>query len=891
MKPGSNQKTAISCQPPALLKGLKSLRLAVVLLALGSIPAMALAADNSNLFNSVPAGDPTYNQLLQLEKAGLLPAGASQKSLTRFEVAENIWKAEKKYKEIVVADADMELPPSPPGESSASAPGETPLPPSEGETGSSTGSTVTNAPHQAPKALVTPDYTQHPEKLAQAETALRTLQQAYELELSVVQQQKESLTDQVTQAEEDQYALWRSLKSVNESPSISLHGTGRMSGISRQYFGSGSAVTLSYPNLSYNPFGNGAPSGLIFPSPSATRLMNGYLDLEPTGALSKQIHWNGIIRLGTSALPLSGDFYQNGLGYDYLTFRRISMEFSPDFMTATLGDFEESYTPLTLWNRNNLDLAYKPEPMERLDAQQKYESFFDHTPAWPFRGVRIGTALGWPDSPILDRISVSGFAHMIRAGFNDYTSGGWIFNSNGNQLINFFPDFIFAGQAEIRSKKLYTGDVSLQASLKGYGVILDEFLDPYQTGPNTAISPPPFPPSGLSGNGPVAYTYYPYIPNTWAHQYRIGSLKPEVKVGMGGDAYLGLVYEGAFSAYQDDKTNQTRTISDYAIMASPYLQLGDSKVTLNYLNVGPYYYSPLAQTRQDVLLPTASAATVFGLPTMGLYSAPLKSLFFLTNVPRPGGNNGFYGFYDRTQDNVFPYGLGTPNRQGVGVDLDIKALKGNALKVAGSAYFLQEITGNLVVNQAGTTFAGLDTAPSGKVPVRKFTYVNIGPSFDIGPSAGLKTPLEIGTNVRYEDTSSNLGDLTDLWILGGVKAGLFTWWEVSAAYGIQNMSGTDAGYVATDSNGKPFQTTLARYPYLFDNVDLINNATGKPYYAPFTVNGTVQNLLLSTTFNIDRNSKLHFDYSLAYGNEIPNLGTYLGTLNNEFMELNYEVKF
>ena len=887
MKLGSKMKAGVR-QSSALPKGFKSLAMALALLALAVLPAVSWSADKADLFNTVPAGDPAYGQLSQLEKAGLLPSGSDQGSLTRFEVAELIWKAEKKDKEIVVADMDMELPPSPPGESDDSSSSDTPLPPSEGETGSSSGTSGSNASHQAPKALATPDYIEHPELLTQAEAALKTLEQTYELELSVVQQQKESLTGHVSQAESDQYLLWLSLKSVTESPSISLHGVGRMFGVSQQYFGTGAAVSLLYPGLAYLPNNNQSPfsppvtqvsqGSIVFPNPMATRLMNGYLDLEPTGSIGKQIHWDSIIRLGTSALPLTGDYYQNGLGYDYLTFRRIAIDFSPDFMTLNIGDFEESYTPFTLWNRNNLDLAYKPEPIARMDAEQKYESFFDNEPAWPFRGVRLGTALGWPEFSIVDRFSVSGFAHMIRAGFNDYSGGGWLFNSNNSaQQINFYPDFIFGGQAELKSKKIYAGDLSLQASVKAYGVILDEFLDPTQTGPNTVVGPPP--PGGLGPGGPQVYLYDYYNPNSWAHQYRIGSIRPEFKVGLGGDAYIGAQYEGAFSSYQDDKTDQARTISDFAVMASPYLQIGTSKVTFNYLNVGPYYYSPLAQTRQDVLLPTSSASTVVGLPGMGLYSAPLKSLFFLTDVPRPGGNNGFYGFYDRTQDNVFPYGLGTPNRQGVGMDVDIKALKGDALKIAGSAYFLQEITGNLVVNQAGSTFTGLDTLPNGKVPVRKFTYVNLGPSFDIGPSIGLKTPLELGTNIRFEQTNSLIGTLTDTWILGGVRAGIFSWWEVSAAYGVQTMKGTDSGYVIGT-----YQTTLARYSYLFNNVDL-------GHYQVFNVDGSLKNILLSTTFNIDRNSKLHFDYSFASGNEIPNIGPAPGTLNDEFMELTYEVKF
>jgi hypothetical protein len=173
-------------------------------------------------------------------------------------------------------------------------------------------------------------------------------------------------------------------------------------------------------------------------------------------------------------------------------------------------------------------------------------------------------------------------------------------------------------------------------------------------------------------------------------------------------------------------------------------------------------------------------------------------------------------------------------------------------------------------------------------PLRNFTYINIGPSMDFGPSLQLKTPFELGTNVRYEDTNSQIGDLNDLWWLTGLRVGFFEWWEITAAFGIHTASGTDMGIDGT---------TLARYSYIYNNEDLGT-------YQPFTVNDSVQDLLFSTTFNLDSHSKLHLDYSFETGTNQGTMGNtkttasgiysganLTGSVNDQYVEMTYEVKF
>lgn len=768
-------------------------------LLMGSFGA-ARASDRSQLFSLVSSGDRAYASLKVLEDDGLLAAGDSKGPLTRFEMAQRIFKAEKNYQEIVVAQADMDLPPPPPDAG-------TPLPPGD-NAANAAGTSNNNGTLSSPEGAL--PLWKDPQKVAEAEKNLKSLQEAYDFELKLVRDQKTDLETKVEKAEADQFDLWRSVKGIEEYPSISIHGIGRAFAFGDQYFGDA------------NPYAS-----------SGSRSGSAYLDLQPTGSVSKEVRWSAIFRLSTNFLPVP---------MDSMSVRRVSGEFNPPFMSASLGDFYESYTPLTLWSRSSLDLFYKPEMTSRWEAISKYENFLDQQPAWPFRGLRMGTAIGWPDSKLLESVSVSGFVHMIRQGFND-AGGKWYFGPN------LFTDLILGGKGEVKSKKWYLGGTSWQLTADAYGLILDEPLDSTQPG-----SP-----------------YGQFNTSTWAHQYLVSSVAPTLRIGVGDDVYFGLNYEGAFASFQDDKNNSQSTISDYALAMGPFLQFGDSKVKFTYINNGPNFYSPLAQTRDDAPGTPGSlfSSTLFG---PDLLNVPYQGQFFLTNVPRA---SAIFGFYDRTRDNTFPYGLATPNREGFGGEFDIETLEKKALKIKGAVYFLDEMSGNLVVNSGGTGYTGLDTTPGGQIPQRNFTYINLGPSFDFGPGAGLSTPLEVGTNLRFEETTSAAGTLDSFWALSGIRAGLFPGWEVSGAFGVRSVSGTEMGYL-----GSP----IARYSYLFNNQDLGS-------YTPVTVNGYDAQYILSTTIETGRNAKLHFDYVMDWGNELQYVGDLGGTLYNQYMELTYELEF
>ncbi len=387
------------------------------------------------------------------------------------------------------------------------------------------------------------------------------------------------------------------------------------------------------------------------------------------------------------------------------------------------------------------------------------------------------------------------------------------------------------------------GGAAIRPDLEAYGLALDQ--------PLNGVEP--------------ASPYDSLDPSTWAHRYLVGSVKPSVKMDMGSGREAGGALEYAYARYQDDLRNAERVLGDFAVMGEVYARKGRSKVSLRYLSVGPQYYSPLAQTRQDAV--TQIGETFFTIPDAAM--SALRGPFFMPGSPRAGG---LFTFYDRTRDAVFPYGLATPNRQGAGFTADLRSASSRLL---GSFYKLREIEGNLVLNATQTGFVSVEE-PTGTlpVPVRSLTYVNVGPSINLGPSLGFKRQLTVGANLRWERTSSALGVLTGISKVGSIQAEVLNRWEVSAAYSLQTASGDEAGYGGT---------SWARAPYLYDNTDL-------DAYSVFHVDGQVDGVTVSSVVKPDDHSSVCLDAGFFRGDLLP-WRPVSEEWKNQFVEMTYEIQF
>ena len=759
----------------------------LVLLALLAGSAALCRADE--LFAPVAAGDPTYRHLRKLEAIGLLEASDVKAPLTRFEVANDILKADRKYRELVVALAGDDIP-APPEDSA------TPLKANPGDS-------VAGAPAPSDQGEEAPVAEEVETPLAEAAAELHSLKEAYSSELDQVTKRLVALKAKTDDIEARQFDLRKVLKAVKSTAGIAIHGLGRTWAYSQKRTGD-------------------VPLGL---EPPETRDALGFLELRPEMVVGTQLKWDATFRITTRLRA------QDAAS---LTLRRLTMDFNPAWLSAQIGNFEESYTPLTLWNRDTSDLAFKPDAYRRWDDQNKYESYVNDEPDWLFRGLRVGTALDWPNSKVLDGAKFSVFAHMIRNGFNSDTG------TSGYLGFHQYSSWILGGRGTLSSKEWWIGMRNLQLTLDGFG---ESLLQPL-------------------GTDTPGSTYDPQDPATWARRYLLGSVRPDLKLGLGGEWAVGARAEYAYSSFHDDVRDPLKTTEDYALIGGPYLKLAESTLQLNSLDVGPYYFAPLAQTRQS------GVTTELPSPIPSMYQGPNP----LDILSRAGGN---FDFYNRTYDNTFPYGLATPNRKGFGADLDWTALEGQSFHLKGSAYAVKQITPDLVVNATQDAYVPVDD-PTGNlgVPTRKFLYLNVGPSVDFGPLVGADRKIILGANGRMERTQSSLGTLDSRGALASLRIGVLPKWDLEGVCRYDDSKGRESGY-----NGQP----IARYSYLFDDSDL-------GQYSVLDLRDLSRRWSISSAYHLGPQSDLFLDFEWVTTETALN-GVSSGRLHRQTLALNYEARF
>lgn len=588
---------------------------------------------------------------------------------------------------------------------------------------------------------------------AQDSTVPSTPREAVDSEKAAMKAELDSVRLGVEDAEQKQYTFLKRVERLANATGTRVNGSGWVLWRDGQSWGSRAGLPLS------------------------DRGFDALLDLDINGTVSKEVKYSGLFRLRSDLMP--------SLGSHRLAIRRIHLDLNPNWFSAVIGDFDESYTPFTLQNRDAHDFSWEPTFLKRPWSYAKRERFVGSEPDLPLRGARVGTALMWPDSKVLDRFRISSFGHYARSNFDTVTA-----NYNGSSV------FLYGARAEM----IFRGG----AALRAYGILYDE---PLWSRPHPG------------------YQYS--VPATWQRAQRVGSVKPRYERRLVGRLTVGVEGEAAFSTLRADKREPYRNVSDYAMFGGPYLRWSAGTVRFNALEVGTDFRSPLAQTRQ------------VDDRTGALLAYPV-----LTSLPEPGST---FAYYDRLKDNVFPYGWATPNRQGGGLELDLKFLEKGALKIRGAAYAVHEFLGNYVVTPDWLNVAPVDAPKSPTNPLRDFVYVNVGPRLDLKPLLGLKRGLEAACNVRGERTKSDVfGELKSDQIAAGVKVEALKGWWVEPG----GLWGTFRGREAF------LDGQYARAPYRFDNADL-----GR--YVAAEVDRKVTTLGCSSTVEAGTNSKFVLDASLT----------------------------
>jgi hypothetical protein len=626
------------------------------------------------------------------------------------------------------------------------------------------------------------------------QTDLTSLQQAYQAEVAAVKKDVQKLQKEEQTLNLREYRIFKKLNNdIIFGHAIRVDGSGVfwMVPYSKEY-----GLGLAYP------FSN--------------RYFQTVLNLNASVEVAPQVNWKSEFQI------LANEPQQSVT----ILLRRMTIHLDPSFMSMDIGDFYQAYTPLTLWNRDDLDLEYKPETLNRIDEYPKSLVYLNHEPEYPLRGLKVGTRIFWPQSPAVKSFNISVFADMVN---NNYQIGGTYVGTT-------FNNWIFGGKGVLSFRKYLT--------ISGYAVLYDV---PFNSNPTV--------------------TYNPNVPTLWAQQYQVGSVVPNLKIPVAAGVTIGVKMELADALLRDDIFNSGRNVSGPAVIGGPNIQFGRSIIQLNYIRISPSYYSPLAQLRQyDSYDATTAAFSAFA---PGLLGFP-----FFTQITDP---SGIYRFYNRLTDNVFPYGLATPDRQGIGVQFALHFLHNLKLQIPGKIYFVSEISGNMVVNKSGTEFVSLENPTSTTPVIRHFIYVNIGPQIHLQHVLNLDQPFNVGLNIRDENTQSSIGNLNSIGVILGIDRRIVPKWWLEVGTGPFHSQGVESGYEGTPT---------AQYTFWFDNGDLGD-------FSNFSINESNWEYFLSNTFSITKQSKLYLDWIVEKVNSAfstngsnQNLSTVTNTVDAE-----YAIKF
>lgn len=279
--------------------------------------------------------------------------------------------------------------------------------------------------------------------------------------------------------------------------------------------------------------------------------------------------------------------------------------------SLTVGDFWRSYTPLTLWNNDvPVYTLLEPTSFQRIRKGLEEQFFLDHGNDWRLRGLDASTSQSWDGTAPLHSARIQVMGGLLQTASSTQCTQEY----GGTQArLGFFDDAL---------------------GLTASGLVLQD--DP-------------------------ATTTMPYLasdPMSWARRQAVGSLSADGAVTVREDWKLSLDGEYARSRFQDDQQAGDSVLRDWAVRSGGSVQWRDVRVGARYLNVGPDFYSPGAQTNRYTPVTTATGYCSSNLNLEdGLPG--YRATYVLQGFGRP-----FFAPYDRLSENFLPYGDATPNRRG-----------------------------------------------------------------------------------------------------------------------------------------------------------------------------------------------------------------------------------
>ena len=515
-----------------------------------------------------------------------------------------------------------------------------------------------------------------------------------------------------------------------------------------------------------------------------------------------------------------GMYYQDPISPHY-QLRWLELTNYNDVCSLNAGDFFKSYTPLTLWNYEVPVYTFiEPTSFNRTRKDVEEWVYMDHGPDEHLRGFQAATTVAFQKDPFLTNIKMQAMAGPMNTA-SAFTYGSYFAGAEGSFSV-----------------------LDDKLELMGTGLLLWQ-------DPSTANVP-----------------YIPSFSSTWAHQYQIGSVTERLTIPFADKVDFTASMENAGSQYNDDARVPQRVFNDWALTANGSLNIEGFHVTGKYLNVGPYFYSPGAQTNR-VLVPGTGT---------NLLDDSLAG--YLNNTPFQGVFRPSFGFYDRLAENALPYGDSTPNREGFIVGFNGEIGEKGWFKPQASFESVQEIQPNYVLKPDGTGLLAVDSNTN-TAAARTFTGFEGALTVDFAKA--LDEPgrtYDIQFDWKHQETDLGLG--VDPFTVDTVIAAC----DFNIPAHFLNTVVWSAAFEQTQSTGSEYviggnPPTLASYSFLMDTATL-----GQYVYLPLNLTRQTYALGLKLPLNDIANFRADFFLTQYNWSDFP-----VYTHYDEVWRFGYYVKF
>ncbi|MFM7024258.1 MAG: hypothetical protein ACKOXB_14900 [Flavobacteriales bacterium] len=415
-----------------------------------------------------------------------------------------------------------------------------------------------------------------------------------------------------------------------------------------------------------------------------------------------------------------GGFYGDG---SMINFRQIKLDgIISKKVKYEIGDIDLQLTPYTLFNSYESYYDHEAEIFAQRRKIVYYENF-NNGNKWRLQGANINATLVFDKG--IEKIGIQAFATRI---------------ARANYFNNIIPDRIqYGGRIDMLQSKHFSAGLNYIAL------------------------------SDLAGTSPSPAVVLD-------NQVATGDFKFNFDVS---NITLSLYGEGGGSDYTYTSSDSTRNKQDYfydaGISASykPY----KLKVFASYRNVGADFNSPGAQTRRyfdnatSALFPTYSVNGV----SMNRTSSLLDRYADESDVRNATITDTLLQ-YNPMYNNITPYGLATPNRQGISVGASL----GDDEKI---------IKADVAVNMLS------ELRPEINNGSRKYMGIKGGFNFNVHKLAQWEKMLVISAGVNYENTKRDLApntiNLSSTTIDAGIVVEALKSFDVLLGYKMMTAKGNE----------------------------------------------------------------------------------------------------